>query len=233
MKKAIIAVVLFVSAMGAANAQSKGTFAVGADLVSSYVWRGVPQDGTAPKGTPNIQPSLTYTYGGLTLGVWGSGAFTGGVKEVDVYATYAISPLFSVTVTDYNWNFTKSHFEYGKDLTDHVIETSLNYAGVESLPLSLSLNTMVYGADKKADGKQAYSTYFEFGYPLADNAKLFAGGALNESAAYGTTGFDFTNVGIKVSKSLVFSDKFSLPVYGVFGVNPRSESGFFVAGVTF
>jgi len=42
--------------------------------------------------------------------------------------------------------------------------------------LSASINTIFYGADKKvSDGKQAYSTYVELGYPLAPNAKLFAG----------------------------------------------------------
>ncbi|MEI7676469.1 MAG: hypothetical protein WCJ03_06800, partial [Bacteroidales bacterium] len=119
--------------------------------------------------------------------------------------------------------------------TGHVFEGTLSYAGTTSLPLSVSLNTMVYGADKKATDatKQAYSTYYELGYPLADNAKLFLGGTLNESVNYGTTGFAVTNVGVKVSKNLVFTDKFSLPVYGVFGLNPCSESAFFVAGITF
>ena len=241
MKKVIIAVALLVSGVMGASAQSKGVFAVGADLVSSYVWRGVVQDVKSPKGTPNIQPSLTYTKGALTLGAWGSGAFTGGVKEVDIYATYAVSSLFSVTVTDYNWNSSadanlkETYFEYSKDKTGHVFEGTLSYAGTTSLPLSVSLNTMVYGADKKAADatKQAYSTYYELGYPLADNAKLFLGGTLNESVNYGTTGFAVTNVGVKVSKNLVFTDKFSLPVYGVFGLNPCAESAFFVAGITF
>lgn len=230
MKKVIIAVALLVSGVMGASAQSKGTFAVGADLVSDYVWRGVQQG----SNQPNFQPSLTYTNGSLTIGAWGSGNFAGSLKEVDIYATYAISSLFSVTLTDYNWAFSKTYFEYGKDKTDHVYEASLNYAGTSSLPLSVSLNTMFYGAlDKKADGKQAYSTYYELGYPLADNAKFFLGGSLNESPNYLTSGFAVTNVGVKLSKSLVFSDKFSLPVYGVFGINPAAESAFLVAGVTF
>ncbi|MFZ4456367.1 MAG: TorF family putative porin [Bacteroidales bacterium] len=237
MKKVMIVVVLFVSGIVAATAQSKGTFAVGADLVSDYVWRGMQQG----SNEPNFQPSLTYTNGALTIGAWGSGNFSGSLKEADLYATYAFSSLFSATVTDYNWIFTpgKSYLEYGKDKTDHIFEVSLNYAGVSSFPLSVSLNTMVYGADKKATDatKQAYSTYYELGYPLADNAKLFLGGTLNESANYYTSGFAVTNVGIKVSKSVVFSDKFSLPVYGVFGVNPAGladtqPTAFFVVGLT-
>jgi len=234
MKKIIFAVALLVSGMVSASAQSKGTFSVGADLVSSYVWRGVAQDAANPKGTPNIQPSLTFTYGGLTLGAWGSSSFSGSVKEVDIYATYAFSSLISLTVTDYNWGFNNSYTNYKKDETDHVFEASLNYAGVESFPLSVSLNTMFYGADKKeSDGKQAYSTYFELGYPLSSSAKLIAGGAFNESVAYGTTGFGITNIALKVNKSIVISDKFSLPVYGLVGLNPKAQDAFFVAGVTF
>lgn len=209
----------------------KAQFSVGTDIVSNYVWRGVEQDLTHSNGTPNIQPSLTFTAGGLTVGAWGSYGMLGTVKEVDVYATYAISDLLSVTVTDYNWNFSQSYFAYGSG-TDHVLEGSVNYAGVEAFPLSASFNTMFYGADKKSDGSQAYSTYFELGYPISDNAKVFLGGSVNESLNYGTTGFGITNVGLKLSKSIVISDKFSLPVYGVLGVNPTAKDAFLVVGLT-
>jgi len=213
------------------NAQNESvSYNVGADVVSSYVWRGVPQEAT--KGTPNIQPYASLTTGSLTLGFWGSGSFIGNVKEVDIYATYAINKLFSATLTDYNWNFLQRYFSYGSG-TDHVFEATVSYAGVESLPLSASLNTMFYGADKKTNGDQAYSTYLELGYPVNESAKLFAGASLMESAAYGTTGFGVTNLGVKVSKSVPITDKFSLPVYGIAGFNPTRNDAFLVAGVTF
>ncbi len=221
-----VAVVMLFS-LSSVNAQ----FSVGADIVSNYVWRGVEQDLTNTKGTPNVQPSLTFTTGGLTIGAWGSYGILGTVKEVDIYATYAISSLFSVTVTDYNWNFSKSYFSYAPG-TDHVFEGSVNYAGVEAFPLSVSLNTMFYGADKKTDGTQAYSTYFELAYPICDNAKVFLGGSANESANYGTSGFGITNIGLKLSKSIEITDKFSLPVYSVLGVNPTAKDAFLVLGVT-
>jgi len=211
--------------------QSKGSFSVGADIVSSYVWRGIPQDATYPKGTPNIQPYAAYTIGGLTIGAWGSSSFTGTVKEFDLYATYAVSNLFSVTITDYNWNFSHSHFAYGSG-TDHVFEGTLSYAGVESFPLSCSINTMFYGADKSLSNDQAYSTYLELGYPLSSNAKIFLGVSLFESSCYGTSGFGVTNLGIKVSKAIEITDKFSLPVYGIAGFNPSAENAFLVAGIT-
>jgi hypothetical protein len=210
---------------------SKVSFSVGSDIVSSYVWRGVPQDAAFPKGSPNIQPFAACTIGGLTIGAWGSGSFTGTVKEFDLYATYAFSGLFSMTLTDYNWNFSQSYFKYGEG-TDHVFEGTLSYAGIESFPLSATLNTMFYGADKLSDGKQAYSTYLELAYPLSSAAKVFAGASLGESSNYGTDGFGITNVGIKVSKSIEITDKFSLPVYGIAGFNPSSENAFLVAGIT-
>lgn len=229
MKKVKIFAVAIIALMTSASV--KAQFSTGADIVSNYVWRGVEQDLTFTKGTPNIQPTVSFTTGKFTIGAWGSAGILGSVKEVDLYATYTITDLFSLTVTDYNWNFTQSYFAYGTG-TDHVFEGSLNYAGVEAFPLSASLNTMFYGADKKTDGSQAYSTYLELAYPVTENAKVFLGGSLNESAAYGTSGFGLTNIGLKVSKSIEITDKFSLPVYGIIGFNPTAKDAFFVAGIT-
>ena len=185
-------------------------------------------------GSPNIQPFVSYTIGGLTVGSWASGSFSGAVKEVDLYATYAFSPAISVTLTDYNWGFStgKSYFDYSPT-TDHIYEATVAYTGSEKFPISASINTMFLGADKKtSDGSQAYSTYIELGYQVTPLVKVFAGGLIGESGAYGTTGAGVTNVGIKVSKSIAITDKFSLPVYGILGANPYNGGAFFVAGVT-
>ena len=73
----------------------KAQFSVGTDIVSNYVWRGVQQDLTYTKGTPNIQPYASFTAGKFTIGTWGSAGILGSVKEVDIYATYAFSSIFS------------------------------------------------------------------------------------------------------------------------------------------
>jgi len=228
--KGLLGMVFLSSTVIAAAQKSNACCNVCVDVVSSYVWRGVAQG----SNEPNIQPTVSYTNGGLSIGAWGSGNFSGNLKEFDLYATYAVSSLFSVTLTDYNWTFTPgtSYFKYS-DGTDHQFEGAISYAGVESFPLSASINTFFYGADKKvSDGKQAYSTYVELAYPLAANAKLFAGASLSESSVYATTGFGVTNVGMKVSKSIDLTDKFSLPVYGVAGFNPSAKSAFLVVGIT-
>jgi Bacterial protein of unknown function (Gcw_chp) len=207
------------------------TFNATADLVTSYVWRGVVQ-GT---NTPNFQPTVSATYGNLTLGTWGSGNFIGGLKELDVYLTYTFSPNFAVTATDYNWTFANKngYFDYSST-TDHLFEATVAFTGPESFPISASVNTMFLGADKKTDGTtQAYSTYAELGYQVAPVAKLFLGASLMESnAAYATTGFGIINAGVKATRNIAITDKFTLPVYGVLGANPYAKNLYLVFGIT-
>jgi len=229
-----------------ASTPTKGSFTVSADLVSSYVWRGFTEN-----KTPNIQPSATFTYGSLSIGAWGSGSFDGSYKEVDFYATYAFNDLFSLTVSDYNWNLLgtnphyNNYFYYKNDSTGHIFEGTLSYAGVKEFPLSVSVNTMFYGADKKinSDGtklENAYSTYVELGYPVTKNAKLTLGGlylsskdANNAYLVENRKGFNITNIALKVNKDLKFTESFSLPVYGIIGFNPETEDAFLVGGITF
>jgi len=227
------ALVAIVFTPGMASAQEEESpFSAGVDVVSSYVWRGVPQDPTAPKGSPNIQPYLSFSLGNLTLGTWGSGSLTGSVKELDLYASYTFGDHVTATLTDYNWNFTRDYFAYGQG-TDHAFEAAVVVSDIASLPLSASLNTFFAGADKLGNGDQAYSTYLELGYSLSDHVNVFAGASLKESVTYGTTGFGFTNIGLKVSKELTFTDQFSLPVYGLLGFNPTGNGAFLVAGLSF
>jgi hypothetical protein len=220
----------------------KGSFSTGADLVSSYVWRGVAQD-LSNKQSPNLQPYASFNYGKLTLGAWGSTSFTGSVKEVDLYATFAFSSKLALTLTDYNWNFTsgKSYFNLGSE-TDHVFEATLAYTGGEAFPISASVNTMFAGADINSSGDQAYSTYIEVAYPVSANAKIFVGGSvIDDTPIYGSIsentlvrgGAGITNLGMKVTKELKFSDSFSLPVYGMGGFNLVAKDAYLLVGLSF
>lgn len=225
---------LFVLPASTVQAQTTkgGSFSVGADVVSSYVWRGVPQEGSKG-GSPNIQPSVTYTNGIFSIGAWGSTAFSGQVKEVDLSATLAMSKDFSFTVTDYNWNNNRNYFNYQSHGTDHIYEATLTYAGVESFPLSISANTMFFGDDKNANGKNAYSSYVELDYPVTSMVKAFMGASLVSSPmVYGNTNFAVINLGLRVTKMVKITDSFSMPVYGIIGCNPQMGKAFFVAGFT-
>lgn len=231
MKKVKVLAICAIALFSTLSAHAQ--FATGADIVSSYVWRGVPQDrsvaGNPTLGSPNIQPYVSFTTGGFTVGSWASSSFLGNVKEVDLYATYAFSSALALTVTDYNWGFSKSYFNYGTG-TDHIYEATLAYTGAA---FSVSANTIFAGADKLANGNNAFSSYVELGYQVSPIAKVFLGASLFESPSiYATTGFGVTNLGLKISKSIAITDKFSLPVYGILGANPYSGNAFFVAGIT-
>ncbi|MGC9152071.1 MAG: hypothetical protein ACP5F6_09995 [Microbacter sp.] len=210
----------------------KSHFSVGADVVSSYVWRGIPQEGSKG-GTPNIQPAVTYANGVFSLGAWGSTAFSGEVKEIDFSATLSMSNTLSFTLTDYNWNNHRNYFNYQAHGTDHILEATFSYAGVQSFPLSLTANSMFFGDDKNENGKNAYSSYIELNYPLTSMAKIFMGASLvNSPMVYSNLHFAVINLGMRVAKMFKISDTFSMPLYGVIGCNPQMGKAFFVAGFT-
>jgi hypothetical protein len=196
-------------------------FTVGADIVSSYVWRGAYQGGGA-----SIQPSLTFSSGGFTLGTWGSSNFSGGNKEVDFTLGYALGNL-SLSVTDYWWEGegALNYFDYSNA---HHYEVGAAYTFSESFPLRLAWNTMF------AEPEDQYSTYIEAAYP-------FAVKDINLEAAIGATPwegiyaaqFAFTNISLKASKSIRITDHFSLPLFGQLIVNPEIEDIFLVVGISF
>jgi Bacterial protein of unknown function (Gcw_chp). len=233
--KSCIAIVFATLSFSSKAQNNINHFSIAADVVSSYVWRGVAQEGSRG-GSPNIQPTVSYTNGAFNLGAWGSYAFSGNVKEVDLYATLSLPDAFSVTVTDYNWNNgndgSVGYFNYKNGKTGHVFEGTLAYGGTKSFPLSITWNTMLYGADKKTNGNQAFSTYVELGLPITSNVKAFLGASLFDSPIYYSNGFSVINMGLKISKEIKLSDSFSLPVYGIIGANPQAGKAFFVAGIT-
>ncbi|GAB6011721.1 TorF family putative porin [Viscerimonas tarda] len=208
-----------------------------ADLVSSYVWRGSKGSGAS------IQPALSASAGGFTLGAWGSTAFTdlsavglGGYKEADFYASYSVGGL-GLTVTDYWWDGDGSkYFTNPEEGSGHLLEATLAYTLPESFPLSLSWNTFVLGkGNKKADGKNSFSTYIEASYPFSlGGADLTAsvGGVPWESAVYGVADAKIVNVALGASKEIKITDSFSVPAFAQIIVNPASEDINFVVGIT-
>ncbi len=222
-------------------------FKVTADLVSHYVWRGSMATGSP---TPNFQPTLAYTKGNFEIGVWGSTDFVGSYKEVDPYFSITASHL-KLAFTDYNWNFDKAnYFNYKNNVTGHRFEGTIGLTGTETLPVSISWNTMVYGLDKKLldSTKQAFSTYIELGYSKGAASFFFGftpwAGYYNN---YGVTAFDPTagkksfsivNIGSSVTKALKINETFSLPLKATLVINPsatysRTDYIHLIFGITF
>lgn len=182
------------------TAQAEG-FKVGADVVSSYVWRGLDLD-----SSPAIQPALSYTFPGIgvVIGGWGSYAVSENngsrYKEVDLYATIPVGPV-SLTVTDYyvpDGDNNKS-FDFSCD-GPNVVELSVGYAK-DNLTLLAAIN--VAGNDTSLGYKNA--KYFEAGYKFYDKDGYTAKGivGLGDEDYYGDGEGDniaLVNTGISVSK---------------------------------
>lgn len=225
----------FAAAICTAKAQTTNHFSVTADVVSSYVWRGVAQENSRG-GSPNIQPTISYSIGVFNIGAWSSYSFSGNVKEVDLFATLLLPHAFSVTITDYNWNNgndnNTGYFNYINTKTGHVFEGTIAYAGTQSFPLSITWNTMVYGADKKVNENQAFSTYVELGWPVNQHIRTFLGASLFDSPNYYNSRFSVINLGLRVAKDIKLSGSFTFPVYGIIGANPQAGKVFCVVGLT-
>lgn len=226
------------------NADAESPFSVSCDLMSRYVWRGIDFG-----GSPSIQPGIEYGLGNFTIGAWG--AFTTnspGVQEADIYLSYTLKEMFTLTVTDYffpdetvaNYNY----FEYGDKTTGHVFETSLSFDGTEKIPFTCLFAANVYGADARkmnADttiGDIQYSSYLELGYTYK-NLNAFMGFNLTdpdeskgETGFYGNT-FGVINLGITVEKEITITDKFKLHLTVSLITNPQAEKIYMVAGFSF
>ena len=227
MKKYIYAFALLL-VVGTTKAQ-KVDFTVGADIVSSYIWRGSYQTSTA------VQPAMGINVGGFSLSAWGSVPFEGIAKEVDFTASYETAGL-SLAVTDYWWagEGAQKYFMYESKKTAHLFEGIVGYTlPCEKFPLSLSWNTLFAGADYLADGDRAHSTYISAAYPFSIQG-------IGLSASLGFTpwkgiyadDFSIVNIGLKSSKEIKITGSFSLPVFGEVITNPRSEEIFFVLGIS-
>lgn len=223
--------------------QKSNPISLSVDLMSRYVWRG-----TDFGASPSIQPSIEYSKNGFTLGVWGAYATNSpGVQEADLYISYAINDMFSITLTDYYFPDELndySYFDYKSATTGHILEATLGYNGTEDFPLSVMLATNFWGADatrRNTDGsigRIQYSTYTEFSYSFK-HFNLFLGANLtsadtnrSESGFYGDK-VGIINLGLSTSKEISITDKFKLPLTVSLITNPQAEKIYLVAGFSF
>jgi hypothetical protein len=203
--------------ISAQETESKSSFDVGMDIYSNYIWRG------SKLGTgPSLQPSVTFTTGGLTLGVWG--AFdANGYVESDPYISYSFPFGLSLGVTDY-YLPNLPLFEFSDTAGSHAIELN---AGFTAGGLSLSANYIVNEAG--AIASKGSDLYFQAGYEFKTfNISIGAGDGWH------TTDGDFNvcHIGIGTSKEIKITDSFSLPVSGQVIVNPEREALYVVVGVS-
>ena len=217
----------------------KVTVDVTADVVSSYIWRGLVSD-----LKPNIQPSVALGIGNFEAGIWGSSNFDNTYREVDYWLAYSYKS-FTLTFNDYCWSpylDKGKYFNWNNSSTCHYLELQLDWEGPEKFPVKCTAATFIHGLDKKfndddtlkgGDLKNNYSTYFEVSYPFQlknTEINVFAGGTPAEG--FYADKAALINVGISAKKQLAITEQYSLPLTGSLVVNPHEEQVYFVFMIT-
>ena len=232
-KRFFLAGLLLVGAT-AAWAQDEIETTVSGDVVSSYIWRG--QD----LGDVSLQPTLGVSYKGLSLTAWGSVGLTDPLdtKEFDLTLSYTTGGL-NIGITDYWFDAgldpDARYFKYDAHGTNHVFEANIGYDfGVASVQWF----TNFAGNDGiNKDGKRAYSSYAEVVVPFKLSAIDWTAtvGAVPYATSFyndWTSGFAVTNVSLKATKDIKVTDSFSIPVFGQIAGNPCTQKAYLVFGFT-
>ena len=250
-----------VTSTGAQNLtlNEKSPFSVGADLVSRYIWRGLNLGGPSPSIQPGIDCSFGSGSHSFSVGAWGaysvSGIQTG--QEADLYLSYTLKDMLCLTVTDYFFPDESSgmhnYFNYHKGQTGHVFEAAVGFSGTENIPICIMFAMNIFGDDAvkyKEENEVLVETnqivmskYLELGYSIEKAGvgfDLFAGACLDNpetekgepTGFYGQEKAGIINLGMTVSKNLMISESFQLPVFGSLIFNPEADKVFMVFGIS-
>ncbi len=228
MKKIVLMALMFATGMSA-TAQDEVETTVSADVVSTYVWRGMEC------GSAAIQPTLGIGYKGLSLSAWGSYGLvdTNDAKEFDLTLAYSTGG-FNIGITDYWFNTPEErYFLYDANKTSHIFEANIGY---DFGPAAIQWFTNFAGNDGyNKDGKRAYSSYVELSAPFklaSVDWSATVGAVPYATDFYGVDGFAVTNVSLKATKDIKVTDSFSIPVFAQVAANPSTEKAYLVFGFT-
>ena len=168
------------------------TYEVGADLVTSYLWRGQNLGGLA------LQPSVSVGWKGLYLGTWAN-------IGVNNWKFEYINPELDITIGYDNYGVKldlthlyyfggQTYFQGLADPNNKFSESTLElHAGIdvgewfEIVPLTIDWYTTVLGYDpvfnhlgelelnENGNAKRAFSTYIQVGYDIHLPLKIILG----------------------------------------------------------
>ena len=219
---------MIIMAQENASSLRESNFHLGVDLQTKYIWRGMEM--MTEDAAPVVFPQLNYQTGGLFAYVMGGYAINGKYSEVDLGVSYTHKWL-TVGLNDYYYPTTTTpgdvYFNFKGRETGHWLEGVVTIAP-EKVPASLTVSNFFAGCDKKADGKQAYSTYAELGghYDfLHDHQLALAVGAAFNKSCYNGYEHDFSvcNVELKYTYSLPLKNDLTLPLSVAYIINPVYE----------
>lgn len=217
----------------------------GADLASNYIWRGYDQTYDGRMFDPCIQPCVSIGYGMFYLELWGTFSFGGNYHEADITLGFEHKNL-RISLYDVYSNFSKCYFgDY--ETSGHSLTATIDYLLFDRLNLHWA-TTLAGGYDYTAEGKRAYSSYFEVGYiqPIRDILDIdLRVGASPYTAPYWCVGrdmdfenpakgFNVTNISLTLSKEFE-AGVATIPVSVGYIFNPTTSRHYALikAGVSF
>lgn len=208
---------------GSSQDENPGNFTTGADLYTSYIWRGTQYG----KG-PSVQPNLKFSSRVFTAGGWGSFDFSG-YQEADIYFSFALPAGFTLGMSDYYYP-GNNYFDYSIATGSHAFEINLGFSRGN---LNLSANYILNKAGNA--GSEGGDKYFEAKYSI-NSMYLFLGagdGWHSTNKPGGSDKFTICNLGLGVTRNIIVTDTFNIPVNGQIIFNPDREQMYIVAGFTF
>lgn len=209
------------------------SFDISLDIYTKHLWRGF-SNGTSP----SLQPSLGYSKGNFSVGVWAAMNLNRSYHELDLFASYTFGS-FTATVYDYYCPVlplkNNEFFEITQGKTRHTLDVNIEYAQPDKHPFSLLVATMVYGDDLNPDnGKNYYSTYIEpsINFTVLKNYKLLLFTGLTPFKSYYADKTAIVNTGISVNRVFLIKEKFELGSSFKVSYNPAKNQCWLSIGIS-
>ena len=229
------------------------------DIASNYLWRGYDQSyrgGNRTMFDPALQGGVTFGYGKFYIDLWANHSLISKYNEFDIFLGFEHENL-TITAYDVLWGVcgemeTMNPF----NAKNHSLTTTIDYTLFDCLRLHWA-TTFIHSSDKLANGKQAFSSYFEVAYThsVGDmfDVELTAGAAPWTGAfwMYGPqikledgsyeldsdnkpTGFNVTNLSVMLNKEFDV-EGISVPAQFGYVYNPTSKCHYVLlkAGLSF
>lgn len=215
---------LSVSSQAQEKKERKIEFNTGAEIVSSYIWRGQNYN-----HTPSLQPWAEISWRGFTFGSAGAFRVTGdGDDEVDFYISKEAGPL-TLAIWDY-WSYSKTnpskYFNYKPETTSHMLEGQAILSFGDENRFNFLLSSIFYGSDPS---KSIYGEA-EFVKTIGRNQLSVVAGYQFKGEYYASSA-GFVNFGCSYLRHLPLNEKFVSYLSLSFIVNPSSKSTYFVVAV--
>ncbi|WP_026462685.1 hypothetical protein [Adhaeribacter aquaticus] len=201
-------------------AKPKFTVDAGVDILNNFLWRGIPLD----QG-PNLQPTLILSHRNVKLSFLGSYSFKYNFNNIMTLLTYDIAVgagTITPSLTHYYYPYDPvriSDYRKNPESFSHTTEAGIQYLGTK-FPIRIYTSINVANDPEK-------STYGEVAYKFNVNGigfEPFVGVVFTESPNWhAAEQAGLLNVGFNTTKSIKFSDSFSLPLTGTLSYHTQLD----------